>query len=440
MRVQIASFPILVALAAACGTAAPAPGTQPDAPTANVAASAVADAPAVKATADDPAWKDLANKWVVILASARNPDQAVPGLAVAQAHPELAVSPVVFPSGRFKNLMPCYTVTGALATTDKARALALSKSLKALGVDNYVKNTGAWAGRSIAIEAYCEARPGAANGAVTVATHVEGGLWMPVEVPEPVLKNALTGASVALNTRYDAWRQPVSQTVGGAVTVGSAYVAVNVTTGQSGTCKVAELAGLTLGTPHFGAVHGENGPPRKPMCGEARIYARLECSAPTADGMWIVTPTEGAKLAAYAPVSAVAPGLVDAAKAALTRDTDWEEAEGDEGVTHELHVTRWHGDHGDVVLVEGVRLDGNDVCGGSDERWYAAFRVDGDTLGAPYGTFLEGEYVDELGVVDMDGDGQPEIVNRAFPETTEVQSSDGTVRASLTLDYCDCPC
>ncbi|HNH48584.1 MAG TPA: hypothetical protein PKY30_16205, partial [Myxococcota bacterium] len=126
------------------GTEAPAP------PPPKKTESPAAAAPA--ATASGP---DLAQSYLVILGSKRDPAEVIPGLAILAAHPELGLRPQTLLSSRYKNLMPCYTVTFAGAYAELKTARETVKTLAALGVESYVKNSGAFVGPSAAIDSFC---------------------------------------------------------------------------------------------------------------------------------------------------------------------------------------------------------------------------------------------------------------------------------------------
>jgi hypothetical protein len=445
-----------------------APSAIPSAiPSAAAEAPTTSTPPVPLASIGSEADAALADHWFVVLGSERDPRTPIPGATKLRESPDApaAVAARVrqLNSGRFKNLMPCYAITVADTTPDKAAAQALSKRLKELGIDHYVKNAGAWVGPSAAVDAWCAATlhgNGSASGgdpgdeSVAVLVADMGQLWLPIEAPETVIGHTLRGAPppVALSDRYDAWRQPLAIDRMGPISVGSAYRAVDVTTGSTVVCTVAHFDALTLGFPHFGSFDGE--PPAAPTCGEPRVFAALTCDAPTPrEGTWVAVSGATA-LTSYrpaVPASGAVPRDADtrgtglqiaAATTALTSDTDWDadpvDIEGE--VTRDVRVTRWVGVNGELALVEGTREAGDGVCGGDTQSWAGLFVIDGDTLGAPLGGFVNTPFGDVLGIVDARGDGRPELVTRAFPLTTTVTATDGSAVTSLAIDYCDCAC
>jgi hypothetical protein len=435
----------LVALACAGGGSLP--GGEPvaaersgSAAPAETPAPAAARAPASQATAGSgPAEAALADHWLVILASKLDPAEPVPSLDTLRAHPDLAGPVQRISSSRFKNLMPCYTVTIADATKDKQAALALSKQLKGLGVDNYVKSAGAYIGPSAAIDAYCSARGAPPVEDVRFATRVDGALWLPLGTPEAELA-ALVAAAPPPEPKgdaYDAWSSPLSERPG----VGARYRLVDAESGRMQVCGQAESALLTLGTPHFGALQADGGP-KAPTCGSPAEFARLSCPESVATGTWIAAP-EGQALAGYESLGA-APGLEAAARAWLRANTSFDEAPAvDEAfaddVRRELTVTRWRGVRGEVALVAATREAGPGVCGGDATTWWAVFPLTADKLGEPV-TTGEAAFVRVLGLVDLGADGTPELVTVGFPDTWSVVGAEGGTETSFGIDFCDCAC
>lgn len=447
------SFSLLAALACGGGADAPDPAASAASTTASTAAapaaSSTAGASRAPAAADpkgvaaigSPADAALADRWLVILASDRDPAKPPPVTSTIRDGVERKVQRLN--SGRFKNLMPCYAITIADALPERAAALAFSKQLKAQGVDNYVKNAGSWVGPSAAVDAWCGAGDDAGTGAVASLVVAGGRFWMPVEAPAEVVANAVAGvkgAPVPLSDDYDAWRHAYSVDTIGTVTKGASYRALDAATGRALTCTVRTLTALTVGTPHFGALEG--GPLKGPACGEPGFYAELECDAPAIDGTWVAAPATTA-LGGYAPVGPGTEAQKVAAQAALTAGTDWDADVADlpgEQVTRDVHVTRWKGPGGEVALVEGLREAGNGVCGGDAQSWATVFPVDGKGLGAALAPFVNTPFGDAVGLLDTDGDGRPELVTRSFPTTVTVTALDGTLVTEASPAFCDCGC
>jgi len=431
---------ILALSSLACGGApTPAPSSTPPAQAPPGAVTPAAPLPGLVSAPGEAAFAD---RYLVVLGSKRDAGEAIPGLAALASHPEVVATPARLASSRFKNLMPCYTVTIAGGLEDKAAALALSATLKGIGVDNYVKNAGAYVPRSAAIDAYCEASPVAPSGAARIVTLVDGRPWLPLGAPGAVVENATRGAGhpQPLGSGFDAWYTAVATTQVGDVSVGGSYRLTDVASGASSVCAVSEIAALTLGTPHFGVL--QLGKLTAPSCGEPDLYAGLTCEGmPQSGGPWLAVPAGATAPVAYrsAPVS---PALEAAGNAAIAGDAGWAAGpeSGEEAVTRTVTVTRWTGGAGDFALVEGTVSWGNGVCGGDEKAWRAIFPVSGDGLGAALGPWTIDSFSELTGVVDVDGDGRPEWTLAKFPSTTAIQGADGQPRGAFEIAYCDCPC
>ena len=388
------------------------------------------------------AGAELGEHYLVILASKKDPAEVTAALNQLATLPDTGAHPGTLSSSRFKNLMPCYTVAYADATTDKKAALSLSKTLKAAGVDNYVKNTGKWIGPSAALDAYCASPEHPANGDVMVATYAGDSLWLPVHAAESALEAALAGAPdpVSMGDQLDAYLQPATTAPAGIT--GSRYHAVNATTGEAVSCTAGRVAVLTLGTPHYSVQMAEE-KPTAPTCGAPALYAELQCGNPKiASGSWVVVP-EATPIVGYTPAGEVA-GIEDQAKAALAASSDFEvdpdlsEYEGDT-ITRSVKVTRWTGPTGDVALVQGTLEILPGICGGDVLTYVGLYAINGQTLGAALGPVLRTGQAFEGGVLDIGGDGRPEFVLDEWLNTVSVYEG-ATLRGSLELAYCDCPC
>lgn len=413
-------------------------GATPEGRSASKAGGATATT-AAPATVGSDADAALTDHYLVILGSKLDPAERIPGVETLRGRPEIGAEVRQVLSSRFKNLMPCLAVTIAGASPDKKAAVALSKKLTAIGVDNYVKNAGAWVGPSSAIDAYCAAGDAPITDEVRVAARADGALWLPLPSSAAEL-SALAEKTTpprALSDDYDAWIQPLG------ATEAKTYRVVDATTGRERTCQTTEDALLTLGTPHFGARQGEEGP-SAPTCGSPARFHRLECGESTDGGHWVAVP-EATPIGAYRPFGVGSAPLVDAARQVLTAKTDWEEepaghVEEEGPLEREVHVSRWRGPSGDVVLVVGTRTWGNGVCGGGDELWFGVFGVNGDTLGAALGELQQAEFANVEGLVDVGADGRPEVIVTSFPQISTIYGGNGNVAASLVIDYCDCAC
>ena len=391
-------------------------------------ARARAGRPAVALPPDEPT---LGDQYLVILASKLDPEEVKPAIEAVKARAEISSSPRVLLSSRFKNLMPCYTVGIADAFADKKAAFALSKKLTAAGVDNYVKNAGPYVGPSPTLDAFCasaSAEPAESEIARPLRV-VNGGLWMPTG--EELPKNMRLAAPKAMDDTYSAWIQAIGDPSP------SAWRAVNVETGQRQDCNTRQDAILTLGTPHFGTLQGDE-KPTEPSCGMAERYAELDCAG-EGEG-WLAVPAQANPVAYKA---SPAPALVAAATADLKALPEWSSAavlDGEEPPVKTVTVTRYDGAGGTFFLVEGKAEAGSGVCGGDDVQLRALYAAQGEGLGRRLGPFHEARFSSVLGVVDVEGDGAPELYLAAFPGQLHLVRANGDPVFEQEIAYCDCPC
>ncbi|MCB9689181.1 MAG: hypothetical protein H6738_03335 [Alphaproteobacteria bacterium] len=388
---------------------------------------------ALAATPTDPDAA-LGDQWLVIVSSKRDPAEVQPAMAAIAAHPELGLSPRTLASGHFKNLMPCYTVAVAQATPDKKVALGVVTKLKAAGIDAYAKNAGAHVGASAAIDAWCARKDDedAVEGA-RLAVVVDGKLWLPSSAPSEQRDRVVQAAPppVSLDAGYATWLSPAPA----PPTVGRRVRVVEVDTGRSQVCAVSGGGVLTLGIPHFGLFQ-QPGTPKAPVCGSPALYDALTCPEATGSGPWVAV-AEGAALDGYRREDA-SKELVAAATAALERDTDYEEP--GEDVSRSVDVGVWRGPKGPFVVVAGTRTEGPGVCGGDESVWIRVFALDGAALGAPKGDWTTTAFATVRGLVDVGGDGVPELVLHTFPSVLSLDDIEGVPLDEHTTDYCDCPC
>lgn len=396
-------------------------------------AASSAPAPARREAAPAPE-ATLGEQFLVIVASSRQASEAEAALGRVRAQGEAGPRAGTLASSRFKNLMPCYTVAIADALPDRAAALELSKRLKAAGIDNYVKNAGAWVGPSAAIDAYCAGSEVAATGGPTARRLALAGgrAWVPTEgtIPAGLPKHQRLGDG------YDAWLQPLA---GAPSAGGGAWLAFDVERGASRSCAVKGQGVLTLGTPHFGLLQ-EEPKPSAPACGEPQLMAELDCAL--AEGTWLALPA-GSSPRALARTAAEVPELKKAALAELERWPAWRglaSAGAETPLQKKVTVSRWKGSRGEVHLVEGVLFDELGPCGGEDTAFRAVFAVDGAGLGRRLGPFIEEPFSTLVSLVDVEDDGAPELVTRAFPDTVSLTGADGTLRLRDAIAYCDCAC
>lgn len=433
------ALPVL-ALLFACGGSQPEGAKAPKEAGAAGAATPAAEPPLSVAKAAGPTLPpgdpSLADQYLVILASKLDPAEVEPALAAVRALGEPGAKARTLLSSRHKNLMPCYTVAIADAFADKKAAFALSKKLTAAGVDNYVKNAGAYVGPSAAIDAFCAGFTAeeTAEASARILVVAGGRTWLPArgDVPEGL------PAPAVMNDRYDAWIQPAAADAGEADEP-ARWSVLDVRTGTVKACGRKGYAALTLGTPHFGMLQTED-KPTEPSCGEPALYAELDCALE--EGLYIATPESAKAPSALSPKGEV-PALVAEATAALDKVEGWKSwapSYPEAQVTRAVRVLRYEGPAGAFHLVEGSQGDDAGVCGGDEVAFRALYAAEGEGLGRRLGPFLEEHFSRLEAVLDIEGDGAPELYTVSFPDDQHAWRLDGAELTSSAIAFCDCAC
>lgn len=384
-----------------------------------------------------PEAPELGEHYLVILASKLDPAEVEPALSAARALGEPGARARTLLSSRYKNLMPCYHVAIADAFADKKAAFALSKTLTASGVENYVKNAGAYVGPSPAIDAFCAGfvAEDAGMPSVRIVTVAGGRAWVPAS---GTLPDGLPPAQ-RLGEDYDAWLQPVAGDPGGAEEP-ARWTVLDVKTGKTTSCGRKGYGALTLGTPHFGVMQAEE-KPSEPACGDPALHAELDCALEP--GLYVATPEGGKAPSALEPAGSGGPELEAAARAELEKVAgfrDFKASDPEGTVTRTVRVTRWKGTAGAFHVVEGLAEDGAGVCGGDEVAFRALYAAEGEGLGRRLGPFVEEHFSTLQGVLDLEGDGAPELFTTAFPDERTAWRSDGAELSRSSIAFCDCAC
>ncbi len=376
------------------------------------------------AFAAPPAEAARADQFWVILGSKRDPNEEIPGLRTLAAHPEVKAQVERLPSSRFKNLMPCYTVTVAGASADKRVALELSKALRGIGVDNYVKNAGAYVGPNPALDAWCAQGEPEARGLVLRGE--AAGAFLPIDLPAETTATLLQQAAAPKVFQADVatWYGELPVQKVGAHKLDDAIAVRDLTTGAVTSCTISSFGAATLGVPHFG---WREAPMSTPGCGSPRIVASLRCEL-----------SPGRPFAVSKPGQTVwkelGPGPASALKA-LDAHPIWKERPlADE--ERSTKVLRYGLNGKELHLVIGHRSTEGGACGGVEQTLAGLFTPTGEAVWP----IRPLEVTEVLGVADLEGDGKPELVLSVFPASTVVMRASGEAAATAEMAYCDCPC
>lgn len=399
-------------------------------------------APAAKQAVPEAREAALSEHYLVILGSKKDPNEEIPGLATLAAHPEIAAKVERLSSSRFKNLMPCYTVTIAGASKDKSAANDLSAKLRAIGVDNYVKNAGKFVGVAKAIDDYCSRGDVAATGLAQLATQYNGEVFVPIALPEATRDNLVEKAPKPQNLDPDgfsAWKQALPLDRTDAIAKGDAYKVVSVQRGDTRSCTVTGFALLTLGIPHFGQLQDGN-KLKAPACGEPEPFAVLDCGPGEEDGAYIASAAKNPTPVTVPLQDDANPKAKAALEAALAKQSGWTSAPASDMGPAERSTTLRRGTfQGKPVWVGEGLVDSGGPCGGEVYSFVGAWIEEGGAL-REIVPLERHDNTMVLGLVDLDGSGGLSVVEERFPSTVQVTGAGNNPRAVLETAFCDCPC
>ena len=406
--------------------------------------------------ARDPAG--LSSRFLVILASSSTPGTRPESLMRLADHPALLESVSRASSSWLEGLMPCYEITMAGAFEHRRQATTLSRQLDALGIDNYVKQAGRYVGPQAVVEAWCHADHGALTadcGDARFAELHDGVAWMWLPQEQLVIDRALEG-SAAPEPLGDltAWSSPIGAETIEPYQLGDKWkVYAPVSAKALGRCKIQSFSAITRGQPHFGYL-GQTPPPTAPGCGQPELFAKLSCQdAP--DEPLIALPTSHGDPVLY---TALAPlrdiELEDDAKVIVARSPAFtpvferarEQATELSMPLQQLVTLRGFVAADRKVLLVQVTLqtgDGEVWCGSDDVRQELAavyeWTQDG-TIGAELVPFYALDLAEVIGLIDVDNDGTPEILQRRWPQELQLVGGGTEQGCTAPRDYCDCPC
>lgn len=406
-----------------------------------------------------PEPEALSDSFLVILMSSPTPKAMPQALATLADHPELASQVVRASSSWFQGLMPCYEITIAGAFEHRRQATALSRQLEGLGVDNYVKQAGRYVGSQRVVEAWCRGDHAPRHQGCGELRFVEvhdGRAWLWLAADPVVTERALEGAeSPQPLGGLRAWSSSLSAETIDEYDEKQRWQLYAPTTGQKlDKCSVAGFAAITRGQPHFGYLE-QQPTPTGPGCGEPELFASLACKETPRDLPLVALPSDHEEPVLYTPLAALRDiELEDDAKALATRDPAFTKAfqrahrhanERSEPLQQLVTLRGFVAPDRKVLLVE-LRLqtgDGVVWCGQDDVRvdLSALFEWTKDgNLGANLIPFRVHENVELIGMIDVDADGTPELLQRRWPNEIELWRAGSEEPCAIAQAYCDCPC
>jgi hypothetical protein len=313
-------------------------------------------------------------------------------------------------------------------------------------------------GRQEAVDAWCRRPPAPlADGCegLRFAEVHDGVAWLPLALDDETATAALRDlpAPTPLGG-YDAWSSPLPADRLPPELASARWKLVAPASGRSvGTCRVTAFAALTSGHPHFGYLQ-QDPRPTAPGCGEPAPFARLDCKSPPEEPL-VAVPREAPDPVLYRALPPLRDiDLEDDVKAVVNRTpafsaafSEAREAANERSAPLQQLVTlTGFVAPGRKALAVRVTLqtgDGEVWCGADDVRvelfavheWLAE-----GGLGAALLPLHRLENTELVGLIDFEGDGVPELVERAWPDTLQIERAGQEPSCQAERAYCDCPC
>ncbi|MDY7226331.1 hypothetical protein [Hyalangium rubrum] len=442
----------LVALAG-CGSVKGCGGAAP-------ASSASAPSPAPSKPASPEAR--FAQQYLVIVHSSPTPGEGEPVLEKLRAA-GLGSEARRLSTTPFASLRPCLEVVVAGAFADRDAALALAQRLDGAGIDNYLKNAGALAKDRERREADCREQAQAREALAQAPAGSVGPRFLDVRGKRTFVllthePQDTPGAELRpVGEDRGFWFASLKEDPTGTFKQGEAFDLYDAQGPIQVSCRVKGFGSLNRGIPHFGYFQQPE-PPADPGCGNAWPVAELDCSllgtrAMDDPSLAFVLP-KGSPAPRYFTRSEALPEPVKAAQEEALRGVPAFAKARAEGEAHaqqqgtplrqELEL-RSYSASGRQVVVGLARFhtgEGMTECGGPD---YAAtvsrvVALGSDGRETPVGGIVNGE--DIVAVLDVEGDGQVELLTRTQEFTSRVAlvREDGAPLAASFLPNCDCGC
>lgn len=377
----------------------------------------------------------MADRWLVVVARSNTAGADSPSLGVLAAHPELEVQPTRVSSSAFRSLAPCEELVVAGAYVGRDEAAFQQRKLAAVDVTSDLVFTGAYVGRRPQLEAWCGARQGAVSadcGDTRFVDQRAGKRWLALGLDAATTRGLVEGAPAPAAAADGSWVAPLTASAAGAVTVGDVWEGWS-STEATGACKVVGLAAVTRSIP--------SGAP----CGGPEVLAEVECREGASFAVrpgarpptpWLRTGEPKPAPLAAAMVAVTQSDAFRAARDAVQRVAEARRAKVDEAF--DIDVVRSSTGAGMLVAATLSTGSSGEGCTAEGEvhTVVGVVGAGGEVLTA----FQDiGKGAVEA-VVDLDGDGRPELLDQAWPGVRAWHGVDGATRCALEPPQCVNPC
>ena len=469
MEAPMLRLPCLVALAGCFGgnpPPAPAPDEAPteQAPPAEDAAVEGSEASAESESEPEPEApssgedglvradeRAYATRWLVIVHKSRQEGTPFAGLEALERVENMDVSPARLYSSHLNGLRPCEYLVVASAYDRKEEARYFGHKLEQAGFEVDVRQAGAHAPLDSRLEKWCEASAEPVAAACPADLHFVlehgGSRWIELGASQSAVEQALASAQepLAVDPKDKGWWSTsvtLEEAEEESLKLGAVWQGLGKAE-EPVKCRVKAFEVVVRGTPH----HREEQEEAVPTCGEPRLFARIDCPEKLA---WVVPedaelPTRFAKVTdRELPPSALASAMVTLTSSdlyALLRKRARAVAEQERTLLEEATDVQMYraGEGEEVLVVHGTISSGeeDEECGAAGVHSEIIGVVDsrGQVL-TPFRE-LSGEVT---GLVDLDSDGRPELLQNQWPGAPTLFAGNGAVTCRLPTEFCDSPC
>ncbi|MDG1481539.1 MAG: hypothetical protein P8R54_18225 [Myxococcota bacterium] len=386
------------------------------------------------ATAAHP--ESYEDTWMVVVHTSRTRGELPATWDALVAISRDGARPERLESSHFKGLLPCDEIVVAAGIPEREGALLLSEGLRVSGVDNYVKNAGAYVGPDPRMAEACSTTALPAHSGAQLAVSRGGVLHLPLRLPDTVHARALEGADEPhASEDKTRWTAALPVQAVGEIELGMMFTAVGLD-GMAQECSVSGFSVLTEGQPHFSDL--QDGTLDAPGCGTPRIHAVLSCDAPE---VALVVPREEAPPRVH--------GLTEAAPGVFSETLRSEDSfqalyRTLTAQASELGVPLSEASAGSVVSGSSLRRvglhlttgEGLDVCGGADLS--APLHAITDAEGAVVMPFVSLPWRTPIGIAQEGGAWR--WIVRDWTGSWALLDATGAVLDHWEREYCDCSC
>lgn len=351
-------------------------------------------------------------------------------------NPELEARVIILESENFTNFNPGFSIVVAESFYDQSDAKAYSQKLKKLGIDNYIKFSGAYREYGDDVQIYWVESYG-------------GRVFMKIPIDSSEASRITPRPSSPERITLGAWAQVLPAKSLGSTHIGQKLTAFSLPKEIASTAKITQYVWFTRGEPHFGHLQREMDGEKitEPVCGSPELFAEITCpngeemsfavAGKKYTGTTIYKKSEDVTNAELTSLVKSSEGyLLYLSKATHEAETKKEELK----IRH--YINHFSGGRDlYVVNMEYYTEYGETECGANDlsiktiaiyEKTTNGYKV----IEKPHETELRIE-----GITDVNQDGVVEIIEGWFVERVfRIENEGHEPKQKIRVPFCDCGC